>query len=126
LSARTEGNFADIPEDSYYYDAIAIARTLGIAQGDGANFNPEAFITRQDMMVLLDRTLQTMGRSFSEGNLSTLSGIADNTNVANYAKASVATLVQANIIRGDGAGINPLGNTTRAEMAVVLYRVLTN
>jgi hypothetical protein len=117
-------NFPDVPIDSYYYDAIAVARALGIAQGDGTNYHPETFITRQDMMVLFDRTLQTIERPLPAGEVAALSSFADNNSIAGYARASVATLVQANVIRGDGSGINPLGNTTRAEMAVVVYRVL--
>ena len=32
-------------------------------------------------------------------------------------------MVELGFIKGDGININPKGNTTRAEAAVVLYRI---
>ena len=38
----------------------------------------------------------------------------------------MASLVQAGVIQGDNNGrLNPKGSLTRAEMAVILHRVLT-
>jgi hypothetical protein len=125
LKATTAGNFQDVAPDSYYYDAIAIAKILGIAKGDGLNFNPGASITRQDAMVLTARTLQSVGSPLPAASQSVLSPFPDNAKIAEYAKDAVAALVQSGIITGDGTGINPLGNTSRAEMAVILYRILT-
>ena len=124
LEANVSGNFPDVPQSSYYYDAIAIAKELGIAKGDGVNFAPQSFITRQDMMVLIDRTLREVGQPLPAAELSVLSSFADFAMISDYATDSVAILVQSGIIKGDGNGINPLGNTTRAEMAVVVYRIL--
>ena len=124
LVAETGGNFPDVPQGSYYYDAIAIARTLGIAKGDGENFHPQSFITRQDMMVLIDRTLRTISAPLPTAPQSVLLSFSDNDRIADYALDAVAALVQSEIIKGDGTGINPLGNTTRAEMAVVVHRIL--
>ena len=48
-------NFADIPADSYYYNAIGSARAAGVAQGDGEYFYPEDAITREDLITLAYR-----------------------------------------------------------------------
>ena len=38
----------------------------------------------------------------------------------------MAALVKAGVIQGDDSGrLNPTGSLTRAEMAVILHRVLT-
>ena len=126
LQGDFEGNFSDVPKGSYYYDAIGIARKLGIAQGVGENrFASDTPITRQDMMVLVARTLQLIGKPLSPAPQSVLEAFADYEMIADYARESGAALVQTGLIKGDGTGINPLGKTTRAEMAVVVYRLLT-
>ena len=126
LAGEFEDNFSDVPEDFYYYDALGAAKKLGIAEGVGDNrFNPEEPITRQDMMVLVDRTLREIGEPLPDAPLSVLDGFADNELVAEYAAGAVARLVQTGIIKGDDKGINPRGLTTRAEMAVVVYRLIT-
>ena len=122
--AQTQENFRDVPEDSYYYDAILSTKVLGIAKGDGENFNPQMPITRQDMMVIIDRTFQVIGKPLSDAEMDVLSFYMDRNLVAAYAEKSVAKLVHAEIIKGSDNRINPLGDTTRAELAVVLYRVL--
>jgi hypothetical protein len=125
LKAAAGENFPDVPQGSYYYDAIAVAKALEIAKGDGINFYPQSFITRQDMMALIDRTLRTVGKGLPAAPQSVLAPFADNANVSDYARDSAAALIQSGIIKGDGNGINPLGNTTRAETAVVVHRILT-
>ena len=121
--AEPDGNFADVPAGAYYYDAVAAARALEIAKGDGASFNPQSTITRQEAMTLLSRTLQAKERPISgSGDLSSFS---DAGAVADWAEEAVTALVGADIVNGSGGKINPMGNMTRAEMAQVLYKALT-
>jgi hypothetical protein len=43
--------------------------------------------------------------------------------VAAYAVNDAASVVREGLIVGSGGNVNPLGNTTRAEAAVFLYRI---
>ncbi|KUG04902.1 hypothetical protein ASZ90_017640 [hydrocarbon metagenome] len=124
LKAAAKGNFVDVPRGSYYYDAIAIAKSLGIAQGDGVHFYPNSSITRQDAMVLVARSLEIADIDIPSGSSSDLRSFVDRGMVSDYAVAAVASLVKAGIIKGDGTRIHPRSNITRAEMAVILQRVL--
>lgn len=124
LSATTSGNFSDVPKDSYYYKAIATAKALGIAKGTNNLFMPTASITREDAMVLVDRALKVDGKKLSAGSYSDLSQFKDRNSVSDYAVTSVATLVKAGIIKGSNSYLNPKSFISRAEMAVILYRVL--
>ncbi|MPM26530.1 hypothetical protein SDC9_73034 [bioreactor metagenome] len=124
LSATTNGNFTDVAKGSYYYDAVAVAKALGIAQGSNGYFNPTKPLTRQDAMVFVYRALQAKGVKVTEGTSSDLSVFNDRSSISSYATTSVATLVKAGVIVGAGNKINPSGNLTRAEMAVILHRVL--
>jgi hypothetical protein len=100
LRGTDRGNFIDVPKDSYYYKAIAIAKSLGIAKGYGDKFMPAAGITREDAMVLVDRALTIEGKKLSAGKSSDLYTFKDRNSVSDYAVTSVATLVKAGIIQG--------------------------
>ncbi|MCY9660168.1 exo-alpha-sialidase [Paenibacillus chondroitinus] len=125
LKAETSSNFDDVNKSDYYYEALAISKALGIADGVGGNnFNPQGEISRQDLMVLVSRALQKAGKLVSKGNLDELNSFKDASSVADYAKESVALLVEAGIIEGSDNLINPEGKATRAEVATIVYRVL--
>lgn len=124
VDAKIDGNFDDISSDAYYYKEIAIAKKLGITSGTGNNkFSPDASITRQDMIVLTERTLRMLKKLGAQGTASDLDEFADKSFVAAYAVNSVATVVKEGLIVGSGGKVNPLGNTTRAEAAAFLYRI---
>lgn len=123
LSASFKDNFSDVDAGEYYYYELGTAKTLGIAQGQGDNrFMPEGSITRQDMMVLTARALKAAGR-LNAAATGDLSGYDDIDDIADYAKESVKAVTAAGIITGSGNRINPMGLTTRAETAVMLYRL---
>jgi hypothetical protein len=124
LTAEIDGNFADISTDDYYYQEIGIAKKLGIASGMGDNrFMPNVSITRQDMMVMTERALRMQKKLEAKGSAADLEKFNDKSLVAAYAVNGVATLVKEGLIVGIGDNINPLGNTTRAEAAAILYRI---
>jgi len=57
--ADVKSNFDDVVSSTYYYEAVGIAKSLGIATGAGNNqFLPEATITREEAAVLIDRALR--------------------------------------------------------------------
>ena len=124
LTATDRGNFSDVPKDSYYYKAISVAKSLGIAKGYMDKFMPSAGITREDAMVLVDRALIIEGKKLSAGKDSDLYTFKDRKSVSDYAVTSVATLVKAGIIQGSNSYLNPKSMISRAEMAVILYKVL--
>jgi S-layer homology domain. len=110
----------------HYYTSVGIAKQLGIATGIGGNrFNPKAFITREDMMVMAARAMKA-AEKIVNADISVLAGYKDSGSISSYAKASVAALVKNGIIIGDGNLIYPKKNMTRAETAVVIYRISYN
>ena len=124
LTEVADGNFADVKSTAYYADAIGIAKKLGIVQGIGDNrFEPEANITRQEMMALATRALSAAQIDLQQGSANNLAGFDDITKIAPFAVDSVATLVKNGIVSGTGTGINPLGTATRAEAAVMIYKM---
>jgi len=121
----TNLNFDDVDKNMYYYNPIRIARELGIVQGTGENkFNPDTPITREDMIVMVVRALILTNRITITGTFDDMSRFGDASQVSDYAIQSVATLVREGVIVGNADNtINPKGYATRAEIAVMLYRI---
>lgn len=124
LQADGAANFADVRQGAYYYEALGIAKQLGIVNGVGGdNFHPKAEISRQDMMVMTVRALKSAGKWNGTEGSADLSGFSDAARIAVYAKDSVADLVREELIQGDGSSIRPMDAATRAEAAVIIYRI---
>ncbi len=121
-SEETDPGFADVDKNAYYAPALAAARALGIARGDGDKFYPHAPITRQEALTLLHRALTAGGKELSGRDA--LDGFADAGSVADWAADAIAALAAAGVVRGDGTHLNPAAPITRAEMAAALWRAV--
>ncbi len=118
--------FPDVPANSTYAGAVAAARDLGIVQGNNGRFQPDRPITRQSAMTMICRALEAAGQSLPVADPGLLSSYADGYQVSAFARPSVAALVQMGAVRGNSASrLNPGASISRAEMAVILHRVLT-
>ena len=116
-------NFEDVPESAYYYKAVGSARAAGIAKGSGTMFMPENSITRQDLITLAYRAFLAKGYIAETSDLSSLDVFGDRDEVSDYAKVAMASMVKAGIIKGSNGNVNPKGNATRAEVAVMCARL---
>ncbi len=126
LNTGGSSSFPDVPAGSYYAQAVATARELGIATGSNGRFMPYSAITRQDAMVMLQRALIASGQSVPGGDTTVLSSYADGGQTAGYARNAMASMVQLGVLSGnDARRLMPQGTVTRAEMAVILHRVMT-
>lgn len=126
LTATTDGNFADVKTTNKYYKEIAIAKALKVTSGTGNNnFGTGTTITRQDMMTLVVRAMMVKKTLLKEtGSTSDIAKFTDKAKVSSYAVAGVATCVKEGIIIGSNNSLNPKGNLTKAEAAVVLLRMM--
>ena len=141
LTSDNTENFADVSASDYFAHELAIARNTGIVGGIGDNkFAPRSKITRQDMMVIVYRTLTTALEKMpslpkgggtaerrledSDGGGIFLSQYPDYAAVADYAKEAVSALIGAGLVNGKNENIAPLDYTTRAEVAVLIKRIL--
>ena len=115
-----EVQFADVDPNAEYAAEVLIGKNLGIFKGSGNNmFEPETEISRQDMMTMCARALGLTGGV-------DLGRFSDNALIADYARDSIAAMVKQEIVKGNPDGsVNPLGNTTRAEAAVIMERILS-
>ena len=118
-------NFADAG-NTWYTGHLATAKKLGISRGLGNNmFAPDQEITRQEMFTLLYNVLKLMGNLPKDSPGQTLSDFADAEDTATWAKDTMAFLVETGTIGGYDGKLFPTGTSTRAEMAQVLYNLLS-
>ncbi len=124
LTADATENFADVKPYAEYADALAIGKALGIFQGRGDNmYDPEKPATRAELMALTARAMRLKGEV--SGDAAALDAFADKANIPQWAQGDVAAMVSLGIVKGNADGtINPGGNTTRAEAAVIIDRVM--
>ncbi len=121
----SKDNFADAG-NTYYTGYLASAKRLSISNGVGNNmFVPENEITRQEMFTLLYNALKVIGRLPEGTDGNSLSSFADAESIAYWAKEATALMVETGIISGNGGKLYPTNTTTRAEMAQVLYSLLS-
>ena len=118
-------NFDDAG-DTYYTAYLATAKSLGITSGVGNSiYAPEREITRQDMFTLLYRVLDVLGELPETEGAASLSDFTDAEEISDYAEKAMESLVAAGIISGSDGKFDPLGGSTRAQMAQVLYNILS-
>ncbi|WP_339268972.1 S-layer homology domain-containing protein [Paenibacillus sp. FSL K6-1330] len=121
--------FDDVTATAWYRNAISIASEFGIVLGynDGA-FRGNQTITREEGMAMIARGYQLIkpGHAISETEISRLlAGYEDASQVARWARPSVATLLSADIVQGSGdKGVTPKSTMTRAETVALMQRLL--
>lgn len=97
------------------------AENLGIIT---VEIKPNDPLSRQDMMVILEKCLAVSEGNISSGNVEQLSVFLDAKEISDYARQSIANLVGHGLIKGDGVRLYPLMNTKNAEAAVVLDKII--
>ncbi|WP_138754505.1 immunoglobulin-like domain-containing protein [Paenibacillus sinopodophylli] len=120
--------FTDVSVDAYYAPYVEWAAQNGIVSGVGnGKFAPNEIVTREQLAVMIAKFLNFGQLTISdEGAGSTDSaGFADESSISVWAKASVAELLNANLITGRTSGqFDPKGQASRAEIAVILKRLI--
>jgi hypothetical protein len=124
LTAEVKSNFIDVLQDKYYYNEIGIAKEMGLVSGIGDDrFVPEEYITRQDLFVIVYRIMKQREVLDDSEDMMVLEQFTDSISIADYAKASLATFVSIELIKGADNKINPMDNATRAETAVFIRKL---
>lgn len=126
LESDETGNFDDVTAGSYYADACRIGKANGVLLGvdyENRYYEPERTITREEMMALVVRSLVALDY-MEEPTEVDLSKFVDGDLVQGYAAPYATYLAKEGIVQGDNQNrINPSSNVTRAEAAVMLYRL---
>ena len=118
-------NFTDAG-NTYYTKYLAAAKRLGISNGVGNNlFSPNKEITRQEMFTLLYNALNVIGEVPEATIGKQLANFSDADQIAGWAEKAMELFVGSGIVSGSGDKLLPIEISNRAEMAQVLYNLLT-
>src|SRR5699024_4438496 len=114
--------FTDVDENAWYYDDVAIAVEAGFIQGHGGDaegtFGPLDPITREQAATMIARAYD-LEESEEEADFTDADDISD------YAVGFVNAAAEAGFIEGYPEGdYKPQRDITRAQSAVILYRVM--
>ena len=113
-------HFADVDKVHWFYQELSVMAEMGILKGDsGFTMRPNDSISRQEAFALIARAFRV-----PDGKASSLNPFGDASKVAEWAKGTMAGMVEAGLVNGNDRGnLNPTGNITRAEFAQVLYNM---
>ena len=106
--------FEDVPQPTYYYEALEWAREQGIVHGVDNNFYPENPCLRCDFIVMLYNWSGTPDIADYP------TSYADWKDVPEYAQAAMAWGVKNKILSGHDNKLTPINNCSRAEAAAML------
>lgn len=100
-----------------------MANGLGIINGVGnGRFAPDDPITRQDLCVMLFRTLKAAYPDKTFTSEGTALGFKDGSSVSSYAKEAVSYCSSVSIVKGIDGRMDPRGNVTREQAMIMVVR----
>ncbi|WP_169306623.1 S-layer homology domain-containing protein [Cohnella pontilimi] len=120
-------NFTDVNDTDWFAPYVAAAVKLGIVHGRSADqFVPQASITRAEMTAMIVHALevtQNLKNDVTDMN-AVLKVFSDASKINSTLKASVALAASKGLVVGYAGKFDPNGKATRAQAAVVLYKIL--
>lgn len=126
-STSAKEAFTDVNTGDWYQPYVAAAAEAGLIDGRAEGiFAPNETITRAELATIASRAL-TKVKSYKavEAVDTALAAFTDANEVNTSLKAGVAFAAEQALVVGQDAGkFNPNAATTRAEAAVVIYRLL--
>lgn len=126
LEMPAVGSLADVKYGKWYYSDVMAAKNLGIISGDDKEyFYPDRYITREDIAVIITKTLRVVEKPLAGFDNSTLEKFIDKNMISPYAISSMASLYGEGILSGrTSTTIAPKDIATRAEAALLLYKII--
>ena len=124
-SLYTGQAFSDVDTGDYYAPYVQWAADNGIVLGRTATtFDPNAFITREEMAAIMYRYCEYLGMDMTLKNQVFMDRYTDKGDISDWALEYVKWAVGVGLMRGKTPyTINPLENATRAEVAQVIMNL---
>ena len=119
-----KADFADVPEGTYYENAVGWAVQNGIVNGvSETEFAPDNPITREQMATIIHRYMKFKGLDMSVSENVDVTSYEDFENISDYAKDAFKFACKNGIISGiSNTTLSPKESATRAQMAAIFQR----
>ena len=112
-------NMSDVPEGSYYAEAVRWALSEGITTGTTENtFSPDSECTRAQAVAFLFRYAASEAVTLQE----LVPGFSDADSVPGYALPAMNWALAEEIVQGNGSKLMPNDSCTRAQIVTFLFR----
>ena len=112
-------NMSDVPEGSYYAEAVRWALSEGITTGTTGNtFSPDSECTRAQAVAFLFRYAASEAVTLQE----LVSGFSDADSVPGYALPAMNWALAEEIVQSNGSKLMPNDSCTRAQIVTFLFR----
>lgn len=121
--APQEAEFSDVTKATWYSEAVAWANSAGIVTGSGGRFDPDGNVTREQIATILYRYAKVKGWDMDAA--SELTDFSDSGIASEWAVRALEWAYAEGFITGkDGNRLDPKGQATRAEVAMVIMRLV--
>ena len=119
------GDFSDVADGDWYARAVNWAASVGVVNGfDDGNFSPNTAITREQLAAILRNYAAYKGLDVSAR--ATLDTYNDATAISSWANDVMSWAVAEGLLTGvTNDQLQPQGNATRAQVAAILQRFLS-
>lgn len=120
-----KNTFTDVPSDAWYAEAIELAVQTKLLKGfNDGTFRPNDMITREQMAGMIANAIQYVKQA-DRSEVPSIQSYADANRVSDWAQEAMSLSIKAHIMKGfDDHTLRPTVNSSRAESAVVMYRLL--
>lgn len=130
LTPAANDTFTDVPASSWYAPYVGTASSFGLINGvGGGRFNPDGTITRQEAAVMVSRAAELCGMDTGMDTAAVRNMLAqfpDYMSSAEWARAQLAFCYREGILSQTELNIRPQDAVTRAEVAQMLFNLLSS
>lgn len=116
LQAEADISGSDVEPNAWYARDMAKAAAAGLYSGD--KLLPREALTRETAFQVLSRCF-----GVPDGDLKILKQFSDTNGLNEWAAASVAGMLDAGFVKGNGDQLNPQGPIARQDLANLIYRL---
>ena len=117
-----EKQFDDVGENDWFYPSVSASANAGILNGSNGMAYPGRDITRQEMAVLICKTLEYAGIDINSDT--DLSRFDDDDEIDRWAFAAVKKLQTGGVVSGNNGRFEPKKPAKRCEAAQMLYKAM--
>lgn len=105
-----------------YATAIAWCNANNVMNGNSDTlFGTTSNVSREQFALILQKAAESLGKNSQTGSESVLNSYSDASSISFWAKDGMTWAVSNGLMSGSNGKLNPSGNITRTEVAVMLY-----
>ncbi|KEQ24100.1 S-layer homology domain-containing protein [Paenibacillus tyrfis] len=125
----SQAQFSDVKASDWYSIPIASAAASGLIAGyEDGTFRPDTPVTRQELVVMLQRAVIYAGLADSSSgvnNAKSAQSYRDQDQIAEWAKDAVFLSNQLGIVQGfEDSSFRPQAQADRGQVSIMLYRMM--